>query len=103
MNKEALSLIEKILKSNKFKFTGLHATNCKNTCIFGLFETAYCVLTGAVRIHCGSMTKRSSEFVLKGSGIRIGTNGNLLSLMDVDKNPIYATTKEELLKRLKNL
>lgn len=105
MNKQALVLIEKILKSGKFKFEGIHRfDSCENNCIYGLFETVYCALNNQVRINCSSITKRSTEFVLKGVDAVIGQQGMFfLKNRSFDSDPSYAQTKEELLKRLKAL
>jgi hypothetical protein len=105
MNKKAMSLLEKILKSNKFKFTGAHHLSCNNTCLYGLFETVYCALKKQTRINCGYCTKRSTEFVLEGSNVEISPSGGFrpLNSFTTAENPIFAKTKEELLKRLKAL
>lgn len=100
MNKQALSLIEKLLKSGKFRFTGQHTTYCKNTCIYGLFEKVYGILTNVQKtINCDEQTYKSSEFILKGSDVSIAANGFFHS----NNKTAKAVNIKELLERLKQL
>lgn len=104
MDKKILNLLEKIIKSSKYKFTGIHTLSCKDTCIFALFETVYCLLNKTKRISCQGVTGRSSKLILEGSN-KIDTvySSGWATFHSTQDNPILATTKEELLERLKNL
>lgn len=104
MDKKILNLLEKIIKSSKYKFTGIHTLTCNNTCIFALFETVYCLLNKTKRISCQGVTGRSSKFVLEGNTKvdTISSSGGVIFHLSED-DLMVATTKEELLKKLKNL
>ena len=103
MNKEAFLLIEKILKSGKYKI-GIHNQFCKTFCIYKLFEEVHSKLTGKAKVdNCQSNTGVSTKYILDGSLSSVYGLGNF-SLKNGKASQLILTTDNnqfiELLREL---